>query len=45
LNLNNASPHFRFAVFYHNIVSGEVFWDNNFGQDYKVSKVDGSRVE
>lgn len=45
LNLNNASPHFRFAVFYHNIAGGEVFWDNNFGQDYKVSKVDGSRVE
>jgi hypothetical protein len=45
LNLNNASTEFRFAVFYRNLASGEVFWDNNFGQDYKVSKADGSTLQ
>jgi hypothetical protein len=25
----------RFAVFYHELDSGKVFWDNNFGQDYR----------
>lgn len=42
LNLDNSSAEFRFAVFYRNVATGEIFWDNNFGQDYKVSKVDGS---
>lgn len=44
LNLDNSSPDFRFAVFYRNLATGEVFWDNNFGQDYKVSKVDGATI-
>jgi hypothetical protein len=45
LNLNHASDHFRFALFYHNVPSGELFWDNNFSQDYTVSKVDGSTLQ
>jgi len=44
LNLDNSSPNFRFAVFYRNLATSEVFWDNNFGQDYKVSKVDGAII-
>jgi hypothetical protein len=44
LNLDNSSPDFRFAVFYRNVATGEDFWDNNFGQDYKVSKVDGATI-
>jgi Carbohydrate/starch-binding module (family 21) len=42
LNFNPAASEFRFAVFYRNLPTGEVFWDNNFGQDYKVSKAEGS---
>lgn len=28
----------RFAVFYHEQDSGTVFWDNNFGQDFRFGK-------
>jgi Carbohydrate/starch-binding module (family 21) len=44
LNLDSSSNEFRFAVFYRNVATGEVFWDNNFGQDYKVSKADGTMI-
>lgn len=44
LNLDSSSPEFRFAVFYRDIATGEVFWDNDFGQDYKVSKSDGATI-
>jgi hypothetical protein len=44
-NLNAASPTFHFAVFYRNLATGDVFWDNNFGQAYKVSKVNGATIE
>jgi len=44
LNLNAASAVFQFAVFYRNGATGEVFWDNNFGQDYHVDKADGTMV-
>ncbi len=44
LNLDNSSPEFRLAAFYRNLATGEVFWDNNFGQDYKVGKADGASV-
>lgn len=44
LNLDNSSPEFRFAVFYRNLSAGETYWDNNFGQDYKVGKADGTSV-
>jgi hypothetical protein len=44
LNMNNAAAEFRFAVFYRNGATGETFWDNNFGQDYKVNKADGTTI-
>ena len=40
LNLDNSTPDFKFAIFYHNLDSGQFFWDNNFGQDYTLSKAD-----
>ncbi len=45
LNLDETSNEIRFAVFYQNLATGEVFWDNNFGQDYRVSKADGATVQ
>ncbi len=45
LNFNNAAPTFRFAVFYRHLPNGETFWDNNFHQDYHVSKAEGSLIE
>jgi hypothetical protein len=45
LNLDTYSSTFRFAVFYRHVATGEVFWDNNFGRDYKISKVDGATTE
>jgi hypothetical protein len=44
-NLDETTPDFRFAVFYNNLTTGELFWDNNFGQDYKLSKVDLSLIQ
>jgi hypothetical protein len=44
LNLDQSSPVFRFAIFYNNLDTGEFFWDNNFGQDYTLSKSDLSAV-
>ena len=44
LNLDNFASEFRFAVFYRVQATGEVFWDNNFGQDYRNSKADGATV-
>ena len=38
LNFNPAASQFRFAAFYRNLPSGDVFWDNNLGQDYKGAK-------
>jgi carbohydrate/starch-binding protein with CBM21 domain len=40
LNLDPSSPSFLFAVFYNNLDTGEWFWDNNFVQDYTLSKND-----
>ncbi|HKG98520.1 MAG TPA: hypothetical protein VKA97_11920 [Pyrinomonadaceae bacterium] len=45
LNFNPVASEFRFAVFYRNLATGEAFWDNNFAQDYKVSKANGSTIE
>ncbi len=42
LTLDPAQPNFRFAAFFRNHATGEEFWDNNFQQDYKVSKAPGS---
>jgi hypothetical protein len=39
-NLDESTPFFHFALFYHNLDTGELFWDNNFGQDYTLSKAD-----
>jgi Carbohydrate/starch-binding module (family 21) len=36
---------FRLAVYYRNDDTGESYWDNNFGQDYKLTKSDGYSVE
>lgn len=44
LNIDDSAPDFRFAVFYRLQATGELFWDNNFGQDYWVSKADGATV-
>lgn len=47
LNYNNASDAFRFALYYQRLDPGPsfgaTFWDNNFGEDYFLSKVDGSQ--
>ena len=40
MNLDQSSPDFFFAVFYNNLDTGEWFWDNNFAQDYTLSKTD-----
>jgi Carbohydrate/starch-binding module (family 21) len=44
-NLDVSTPVFRFAIFYNNLDSGEWFWDNNFGQDYTLSKADAATAE
>ena len=45
LNLDESATEFRFAAFYRNLAAGEVFWDNNFQQDYRVSKTNGATVQ
>jgi len=35
----------QFAVYYHNLDSGEWYWDNNFEQDYFVGKSAGDSVQ
>jgi hypothetical protein len=45
LNLDQSTANFRFAVFYNNVDSGQWFWDNNFGQDYSLSKTDLATIE
>ena len=44
LSLDISASEFRFAVFYRVQATGEVFWDNNFGQDYRISTADGATV-
>lgn len=48
LNYNPASDIFRFAVYYEILDPGmfyhTIFWDNNFEQDYELSKVDGTKI-
>jgi len=44
LNLNPASDKFIFAVFHHDFASGKDFWDNNFGQNYQISKDEGTTI-
>ncbi|HET7393002.1 MAG TPA: hypothetical protein VFK25_04390, partial [Candidatus Binatia bacterium] len=45
LNLDQSTANFKFAIFYNNPDSGEWFWDNNFGQDYTLSKTDLATIE
>jgi hypothetical protein len=45
LNLDQSTPNFRFAVFYNDLDTGQWFWDNNFGQDYTLSRIDLASVE
>lgn len=45
LNLDQSTPTFRFAIFYNNLATGDWFWDNNFGQDYTLSKTDFASIE
>jgi len=45
LNLDSSQPDFVFAVFYENQNTGQRFWDNNFEQDYRLSKNDLATVE
>ena len=45
LNLDQSSFNFKFAVFYNDLQTGEWFWDNNFFQDYTLSKADFATVE
>ena len=44
LNLDNSASEVRFAVFYQDQATGEVFWDNNFGQDYQQSRRGDDRL-
>jgi len=47
-NYDHASDTFRFALYYELLDAGSnfgvTFWDNNFDQDYFLSKADGSRT-
>lgn len=45
LNIDPSAANYRFAVFFEVVDWGVTFWDNNFGQDYFLSKVAGSRIE
>ena len=45
LNLDQSTANFKFAIFYNNLDSGEWFWDNNFGQEYTLSKTDLATIE
>lgn len=44
LNIEAGTDSYRFAVFYEVAGGGTTFWDNNFGQDYFLSKTAGSAL-
>ncbi len=44
-NYNAASNVFLFAVYYHNLDSGQWYWDTNFGQNYMLNKAEGSMIQ
>jgi hypothetical protein len=44
LNLNPASDVFLLAAYYHDLPSGQWFWDNDFDQNYVLSNVDGAAL-
>jgi len=39
-NLDESTPNFQFAIYYNDADTGQWFWDNNFGQNYILSKED-----
>ena len=43
-DFNQTSPRLRFAAFYRLGRAGPTFWDNNFGQDYRVDNTDDATV-
>jgi hypothetical protein len=43
-NLNTAAPDFFFAVYFERLDTGDWYWDNNFGQNYTLSKMDGATI-
>jgi hypothetical protein len=45
LNLETSHLDFKFAIYYNNLNTGAWFWDDNFGQDYTLSKTDLSTDE
>lgn len=45
LNYDNASPSFVFAVYFQRLDNGDWFWDNNFGQNYTLSKTSSIAIE
>jgi hypothetical protein len=45
LNYDNSSATFEFAVYYQRLDTGEWFWDNNFSQNYQLSKATGSTIQ
>ena len=44
LDLHQAAPQLRFAVFHRLGRSGPTFWDNNFDQDYRVDNADDATI-
>lgn len=44
-NIDTTSDVYRFAVFFEVPDWGMTYWDNNFGQDYFLSKADGAELK
>jgi hypothetical protein len=45
LPYDNSSASFEFAIYYQRLDTGEWFWDNNFSQNYTLSKVAGTTIQ
>jgi hypothetical protein len=45
LNYNGASENFEFTVYHQRLDTGALFWDNNFAQNYSLSKLSGATIE
>ena len=43
-NYDSASDTFQFAIYHQRLDTGDWFWDNNFSQNYQLSKVNGSTL-
>ncbi len=42
---DNASSTFEFVVYYNRLDNGQWYWDDNFSQNYKLPKADGSAIQ